>query len=93
MSPDEVCEEYAKKGASITLKLLDDEFVLLEANADGLEFFGKLLLAYAHANGEGHSGQLGPHSAGNALFSPQSTKGIYIHRLPCSSPDSNPGQT
>ena len=82
-SPDKVSEQYAQKGAKLTVRLLDDEFVLLEGDANGLEFLGTLLLAYAQGKGNGHSGQLGPKSAGNAFFTPESTKGIYIHRLPC----------
>jgi hypothetical protein len=83
MSVDEVCETYARRKAKITVSILDDEndMILIEGNADALEFLGNLFLAQARANDCGF--QIAPNSAGKALFTPDSTLGLYIHRIPC----------
>jgi hypothetical protein len=82
MTTNEVCEEYEGSGAKVSLKLLeqDDGFILIEGDANALEFLGQLILA--HAKGKSCGLQLGPHAAGNIFFSPES-KGMYVHRLPC----------
>jgi hypothetical protein len=82
MTTNEVCEEYAGSGAKIILKLLEQDqgFILIEGDANALEFLGKLILA--HAKDQGCGLQLGPHAAGNIFFNPGS-KGMYVHRLPC----------
>jgi len=80
MKSDEVCETYAKKGVKLTVRLLDDD-VLIEGTSEGLEFLGDLLLAHAEDKGDGR--HISPRAAGSIFFSPESTKGIYIHRLPC----------
>jgi hypothetical protein len=79
-SPDAVCQDYEGK-ATITIRALDDDqdTILIEADRDGLEFLGNLFLAQARASDCGF--QFGPASAGRALFSSHSTKGLYIHRL------------
>lgn len=84
MTSDQVCEEYAQAGVKLTLRLLDadEKFVLIEGDAKALEFLGSLLLAVAD-NDRGCSRQLGPDAAGKTFFSQSSTKGIYIHRVPC----------
>src|SRR5437868_2039208 len=46
---DQVCEEYAKAGVKLTLKLLgnDKKFVLIEGDSEALECLGRLLLSVA----------------------------------------------
>ncbi len=88
MTPDNVSAKFADKGAKISLSLLPrdkeeyDDCVLIEADALGLEFLGKLLLAQAKFAAD-CGFQLAPHSAGSALFRRSSKFGLYIHRLPC----------
>ncbi len=77
MRSDDVCEEYAAKNVKLTVRLLDDEDVLIEGNSEALEFLGQLLLAHA---AEEHGRHLGPDGAGSVFFSRESTKGIYINR-------------
>jgi hypothetical protein len=81
MKSDDVCATYAKKKVKLTVRLLDDQDVLIEGTSEALEFLGKLLLAHAADKGDGF--HLGPRAAGSIFFSPESTKGIYLHRLPC----------
>ena len=81
-TPDEICAAYAKRRIKITIRTLDDDedVVLIEGTRDALEFLGHLLLAQAACPDCGF--QLSPGGAGKALFSIESTKGVYLHRLP-----------
>lgn len=83
MSVDELCEQYSRKKTKLTVKFLDGEkdIILFEGDAYALEFLGKLLIAQATASDCGF--EIAPNSAGRALFSTDSTVGIYIHRIPC----------
>lgn len=81
-SPDEVCSDAADAGTKISCRLLDDSTVLLEADATGLAFLGRLLLAQASFEKDCGFG-IHPRSAGSTFFEPGSTVGLYIHRLPC----------
>lgn len=85
MTTNEVCREYAEKGVKLTVRMLDaegeEEFVFIEGDSEALEFLGNLLLAQAKE--EGCKRFLGPNTAGNIFFTPESTMGVYIHRLPC----------
>lgn len=81
MKVDDVCENYARKKVKLTVRLLDDEDVLIEGTPEALEFLGKLLLAHVADKGDGF--HLSPRAAGSIFFSPESTKGIYFHQLPC----------
>jgi hypothetical protein len=81
MRSDDICEEYADRGAKLTVQLLDDGDVLIEGDTIALEFLGKLLLAHAVENDCGT--HIGPRTAGSVFFTSESTKGIYIHRIPC----------
>jgi hypothetical protein len=81
MKTDDLLELYAEKGAKLTVRLLDDEDVLIEGTSEALEFLGKLILAHLEENEDGK--HISPFAAGSAFFSSESTKGIYIHRLPC----------
>jgi hypothetical protein len=80
MTPDTVCQEYHGKGA-ITIRSLPDDAdtIVIEADREGLEFLGKLFLAQAQSADCGF--QIGPFGAGKALFSEESNKGLYLHRL------------
>lgn len=83
MSVDEICEKYARRKAKITVRILDDknDMILIEGDASALEFLGNLFLAQASASDCGF--QIAPNSAGKTLFNPNSTLGVYIHRIPC----------
>lgn len=80
-STNEVIEHFADTGAKLTVGLLEDSDVLIEGDAKSLEFFANLLLAYV--NGGEHARNIGPKSAGWHFFTEKSTKGIYVHILPC----------
>lgn len=86
-TPDEVCAEYARRGTKLTVRELGDgdELILIEGESNALEFLGHLLLAQASFGDCGF--QIAPRGAGKGLFSKESTKGIYIHRLPCTEAD------
>lgn len=83
MSVDELCEQFSRKKTKLTVKFLDGEkdMILFEGEASALEFLGKLLIAQSTASDCGF--EIAPNSAGRALFSTDSTLGIYIHRIPC----------
>jgi hypothetical protein len=81
MKSDDICDTYARKNVRLTVRLLNDEDVLIEGDPDALEFLGSLLLAHAREKTCGRN--IGPHAAGNAFFTKDSTMGIYIHRVPC----------
>jgi hypothetical protein len=81
MKSDEVCEIYAEKNVQLTVRLLDKDDVLIEGTSEALEFLGNLLIAHAADKEDGR--YISPKAVGSIFFSPASTKGIYIHRLPC----------
>jgi hypothetical protein len=83
LTPDSVCRTYADKKIKLTLRTLenDEDTILIEGEPEALEFLGQLLLAQAVSKDCGF--QLGPTGAGRTLFSKESTKGMYIHCLPC----------
>jgi hypothetical protein len=78
---NDIFEEYAKKGARLTVRKLDKGTVLVEGDRTALEFLGNLLIAYARSNE--HAVQVSPNGAGMNRFSEESTLGFYLHRLPC----------
>ena len=82
-TPDDICETYARKHVKVTFRPLEDdnEVLLIEGDQQALEFLGKLFLSIASSEECGF--QMGPMLAGSALFSKESTRGLYIHRLPC----------
>ena len=81
-SPDDICNEYYKKGVKLTVKNLDKDYILIEGDAKSLEFIGNLILSQAIF--EKDCGfQIAPEGPGDAHFSDDSSLGIYIHRLPC----------
>jgi hypothetical protein len=78
---NEVVDHFADAGAKLTVNLVEDSDVLLEGDAESLEFLANYLLAYVR--GDEHARNIGPNSAGGVFFSEKSTKGLYIHILPC----------
>jgi hypothetical protein len=92
MIPDKICAKYAGENKvptkkKLTVKIIPEDengpaIVLIEGEQEALEFLGRLLLSQARFKLD-CGFQIGPKSAGNALFKRNSTHGIYIHRLPC----------
>lgn len=88
-SPDAVCARFAKgpKTNLVVRELEADEdssvpYILIEGPPHALRFLGELLIAQSEFSDCGF--QLGPRGTGSAIFDRRrSTKGIYIHRLPC----------
>ncbi len=78
---NEICEQFADSGAKLTVKLLEKTEVLIEGDANSLEFLANYILAYV--NGDEHARNINPKSAGSIFFDQDSTKGLYIHILPC----------
>ena len=81
-SPDEICGEYFEKKVSLTVKHMDENYILIEGDTDSLEFLGKLIIAQANFD-EDCGFQIAPRGAGDAHFSKKAELGVYIHRLPC----------
>ena len=81
VSLNKVLDRYAKKQAKLTVKKLDKGTVLLEGDSEALEFLALVLLAHIEEHDDGF--QIGPRGPGSVFFTPQSTLGIYVHRLPC----------
>ena len=77
--PDDICEQHAGQNSKITVKMLDNDTVLFEGDAQSLKFMGKLFLAIAQAKDTGF--QLSPTGAGKLFFTAESSHGLYIHRL------------
>jgi hypothetical protein len=91
MKPDDVAMAYTRE-KSLTICVVDygdDEFpkpmVLIEGHTEDLEFLGNLLIAEAKY-GQDCEFWFSPTGPGNVFFSPESTHGVYIHRLPCLNP-------
>jgi len=78
MRPDDICKTCADRGVKITITDLDD-LVLVKGTREALEFLAKLLLAQAEASDSGF--QISPSGAGRALFTEESTRGLYIARV------------
>lgn len=93
MKPDNVCAKYAGEGKvpqnrRLTVQMLksrygnETDLVLIEGEAEALEFLGKVLIAQSKYEKD-CAFYFGPNTAGNAFFTNNSTLGFYIHRLPC----------
>jgi hypothetical protein len=80
-SLNHVLERHAKKRTNLTVKKLDRGTVLLEGDSEALRFLAELLLAHIEERDDGF--QIGPLGPGSVFFTPESTLGIYVHRLPC----------
>ncbi len=79
MKPDDICNLFAPSDKKITIRLLDNDTVLLEGDTHGLEFLAHLLLAVAKAQDDGF--QISPTGAGQLFFMADSSHGLYIHRV------------
>ena len=89
MKPDTVCARYgaAKGKKKLTVQTYREnetgaDMVLIEGEAEALEFLGSVLRAQAKFKRD-CSFFLGPRTAGYGFFTRESSHGIYIHRLPC----------
>ena len=80
MTPDELCEQFATTCIRISVKDLE-ELVLIEGEPAALEFLGHLLIAQAQFKKD-CGFEIGPAGPGSALFTPDSTRGFYIHVKP-----------
>jgi hypothetical protein len=81
-SPDSVCAQYASRGVKISIRKMETGIVLIEGSAEALRFLARLVAAQAEFSAD-CGFEIGPRSAGNALFTSDSDLGIYIHRTPC----------
>lgn len=82
MTPDDICSEQAEAQKHIQIRTFEtDDSIVIEGDAEGLLFLSKIIAAQVTA--PSHSFSLSPHGAGSTWFKAGSTKGIYIHRLPC----------
>lgn len=77
MTPDEICVAFFDTGCKITIKDLD-ELVLIEGNSTALEFLANLILAQVRCKKD-CGFEISPTGPGNALFSADSNRGLYIH--------------
>ena len=89
MIPDTVCAKYAekKRKKKLTVQTYREEetgadMVLIEAEAEALEFLANVLRAQARFKKDCPF-DFGPKSSGNVFFTKISTHGICMHRLPC----------
>lgn len=83
-SPDEVSERFASRKVKLVVQELDGDpgRILIETDRAGFEFLGQLFLAHARTRLDCDF-SLGPIGPGAAWFSAPSTRGFYLHRLPC----------
>jgi hypothetical protein len=86
--PHSVWRKFAGRPIQLSVRLLhssgeeiEDPTVLIEGNADTLEWLSKVIAAVAVDEDCGYG--VSPVGAGNAFFDRRATHGIYIHRLPC----------
>lgn len=75
---------------SLTVRLLDDEYVLIEGDEKSLLGLAEILRAQAQARSPDCGVQIAPRGAGSAHFAGEATHGLYVHRLPCSHSPSDP---
>ena len=80
-STNEVVDHFADSGAELKVSLLEDSEVLIEGDANSLEFLANYILAYI--NGDEYGLNINPSGAGSLFFRSGSTHGLYIHILPC----------
>ena len=85
-SPDKLCAYCADKGIKVTVQKMeadhDDNWILIEGDAEALAFLGHLLISQSGFQNDCGL-QLSPKGPGQVFFSRKSDTGIYIHRLPC----------
>ncbi len=80
--PDDVCAVYTATGVRLRTADLGEGIVLIEGDADALQFLGKLLLAQAKYRPD-CGFFISPKGPGHRFFERRSRYGFYIHRLPC----------
>ena len=78
---NEIVEYFADAGARLKVAILEDSEVLIEGDANSLEFLANYILAYV--NRDEHARNINPGGAGSDFFKEGSTHGLYIHFLPC----------
>jgi hypothetical protein len=78
-NPDLVAEELAASGSKLTVKDLNREYVLIEGDRRALGFLARIILAQADFGDQDCAFQFSPRSAGKALFTKDSTRGLVIH--------------
>jgi hypothetical protein len=86
MKLNDVIDEYDKEKISITVREVagNPDMILLEGEPQSLEFLGKLIIAYArNRDSQGCASHISPNGPGSAYFSKESTKGLFMHVLPC----------
>ena len=87
LTPNEVLQKHSDSRSKLTVRTFSDNetpeerYVLLEGDETALKFLADLILA--HLTSGTCNISLHPKAAGKVHFDPESTMGIYIHRLPC----------
>lgn len=81
MELEDVLVQFAERGVQISIQILGDDTVLIEADRESLQFMSAMFAAAATSEDCGI--QLHPNGAGASLFAEAATLGIYAHRLPC----------
>ena len=75
-TPDSVCEKYSELGARISIRPLDEDYMLIEGPALDLEFLGEPLIARARYQ-EDCGFQISPAGPGQAR-----TSGVTLRDFP-----------
>jgi hypothetical protein len=78
-NPDLVAEKFAESGSKLTVKNLNREYVMIEGDRRALRFLARIIEAQADFGDEDCAFQFSPKSAGKALFTKDSTRGLVIH--------------
>jgi hypothetical protein len=78
MRADDVCRAFSDTDAKVSLRLLEDDLMLIEGNSNGLKLLGNLLLSLAEAPLD-DGFQIFPNGPGSIFFRKDATHGVYIH--------------
>jgi hypothetical protein len=81
-TPEQLLSDVGDREVRLTVRQLDEDFVMIEGDSTSLAFLGRLLGAIARSSADCGC-QLGPSSAGASLFSSDASVGLYLHRIPC----------
>jgi len=79
MKPDDICGQFVEAGLKIKV-WEEDKFVFIEGTREALIAIGELFIAQANYDID-DGFDIAPFCAGNAMFAPGSTTGIYISRV------------
>ena len=79
-STNEIVDHFADSGAALKVELLANSEVMIEGDANSMEFLANYILAYL--NGDEHARNINPDGAGSGFFREGSTHGLYFHLLP-----------